>query len=451
MLPDKLRDLWTQHEQSLLACVIDEQEGVVSDYLIQEGCDTQHFYKPKYKVIWTAIVALRLESEVVDELMLTKKLIEMKQLEAIGGTMTLYDITRLMNDRTWANYKTIWKGQEELYKLYLLQRTSVVMQEKISDKDSPDEIVAMCGAEFDKLQTSADAQLQPASEYIPSAKKELETPSVLTKGILTDLSRYDAKTGGLKPSTFVVWAARPAMGKSTIAMNVINTTAISKKKVLFFSAEMTSLEIGIRQISSMCLINQDHIRNKRISPNDERLVEIMTNGLAKSKIWIDDSSDITPSRIAARARALKNREGLDLIVIDYLQIITPDNPKDIREQQISAISRSFKKLSRRLNIPVLCLAQLNRGSAKEEREPRLSDLRESGAIEQDADVVGLLHQTEDMEKDNLIQFDIAKQRNGETGKFQLDYIKQWFKFGDKDTVEKLRTHLAQGTQQQLIP
>jgi replicative DNA helicase len=431
---------------------MDEGEGVVCDFLIQEGVDTNWFHKPANKVVYTALVQLRIDGKPTDDLEATRMLVSMNQLDGIGGMAYLTEILKEIQDRTWTGYKDVFNQLNENRKLRILRRASMVIADELSQNNSAEEIVVSCNSELEKINSSADNKLQSTSDYIPVARQELKTPSNLTKGLLTGYTRYDDMTGGLKPETFVVWAARPAMGKSTIALNVADNIAVhQKKKVLLVSAEMASLEIGIRQISSMCLINQDHIRNRRISRNDEILVDTMSKALAQTDMWVDDSCDITPSRIAARARALKNREGLDLIVIDYLQIITPDNPKDIREQQISAISRSFKKLSRQLSIPVLCLAQLNRGSAKEEREPRLSDLRESGAIEQDADIVGLLHQDDKLKEDDQMQFHIAKQRNGETGKFRLDFYKHWFRFGDENTLDNLKKHLQQGTQQTLVP
>jgi len=446
---------WIAHEKVILSCCLfDMEDGAATDYMIQEGIESKHFYKPAHKIIYHAIIQMRMDDKPVNEVTICSKLFDMGELEAIGGGSYLNEVMNSVQGGGGPMlYQHATKQLHEYYKLWSLARMSQAVLENIGEKKTSEEIIIECNNTIEAMHGAGESHIKKASEYIPKARQELDTPSALTKGILTGFTKYDEMTGGLKPETFVVWAARPAKGKSTIAVNVANEAAIHQnKKVLIFSAEMSNLEIGIRQISSMSMINHKNIRDKRINSNQQRWLDVMTKALAESNLYIDDSADITPSRIAARSRAMKNSTGLDLVIIDYIQIITPDNTDDIREQQIASMTRAFKNLSRRLKIPVLALAQLNRAVTKEEREPRISDLRESGALENDADIVGLLHSDEKMAENNKSLFIIGKHRNGEEGKFLLDYHKYCVRFGDENTLDALKEKLSGApTQQQLIP
>ncbi len=257
-------------------------------------------------------------------------------------------------------------------------------------------------------------------------------------GMPTGITDLDSLIGGLHESELVIIAGRPSMGKTALAANIADHVAIETgQTTLFVSLEMSRLELAERMLCSHGRINGHKLRNGFISPMDrKKLVEASSN-MSKAPLFIDDSPSRTMTEISATSRRLKRREGLKLIVIDYLQLIDPDNSKDPRQEQVAKIARRLKGLARELKVPVICLAQLNRqAEVTRDNRPRLSHLRESGAIEQDADVVMFVHrdeyyQTNDEDKARFAgQADIiiAKQRNGPVGDVKVAWQQDYTRF-----------------------
>jgi replicative DNA helicase len=248
-------------------------------------------------------------------------------------------------------------------------------------------------------------------------------------GVETGFTDLDSLCGGLHDSELVILAARPSMGKTAFAMNIAENVAINLKlPVLFVSLEMASIELADRLLCSASQVNGHRLRNGTISQEDRRRLVQKSSEIGTAPLFIDDTPSRTLTEIAAVARRLKRKQGLSLIVIDYLQLIEPDNPRDPRQEQVARIARRLKGMSRELDIPVLCLAQLNRqAEASRDNRPRLNHLRESGAIEQDADVVMFVHreeyyQTNDEDRERVrgqAEIIIAKQRNGPIGDIKL--------------------------------
>jgi replicative DNA helicase len=248
-------------------------------------------------------------------------------------------------------------------------------------------------------------------------------------GVETGFTDLDSLCGGLHNSELVILAARPSMGKTAFAMNIAENVAINLKlPVLFVSLEMASIELADRLLCSASQVNGHRLRNGTISQEDRRRLVQKSSEIGTAPLFIDDTPSRTLTEIAAVARRLKRKQGLSLIVIDYLQLIEPDNPRDPRQEQVARIARRLKGMSRELDIPVLCLAQLNRqAEASRDNRPRLNHLRESGAIEQDADVVMFVHreeyyQTNDEDRERVrgqAEIIIAKQRNGPIGDIKL--------------------------------
>jgi replicative DNA helicase len=259
-------------------------------------------------------------------------------------------------------------------------------------------------------------------------------------GVETGFAAFDNLTGGLHNSELVVLAARPSMGKTALAMNIAEYVTMKLQlPVLFVSLEMSSIELADRLLCSIAEVNSQRLRNGTISKDDRKRLVEKAAVLSECPLYVDDSPSRTVSEVAAAARRIKRREGrLGLVVIDYLQLIEPDNPADPRQEQVAKMARRLKGLAREIDIPVLCLAQLNRQAevAKENR-PRLSHLRESGAIEQDADVVMFVHREEYFrsgpEREQVAgqaEIIIAKQRNGPIGDVELVWRKEFTRFGN---------------------
>ncbi len=267
-------------------------------------------------------------------------------------------------------------------------------------------------------------------------------------GVDSGFSEFDALTGGMHNSELLILAARPSMGKTALAMNMAEYVALElQQPVLFVSLEMSAIELADRLLCSVAKVNGHRLRNGTIS-NEERLKLVEKAGLiSQAPLYVDDSPSRTVTEIAAAARRVRRREKrLGLIVIDYLQLIEPDNQRDPRQEQVARIARRLKGMARELNVPILCLAQLNRQAEEgKDHTPRLSHLRESGAIEQDADVVMFVHREEyyhrgeDAEQyAGQAEIIIAKQRNGPVGNVELVWRKEYTRFEDR-APERLQT------------
>jgi replicative DNA helicase len=260
-------------------------------------------------------------------------------------------------------------------------------------------------------------------------------------GVDTGLTDLDSMTGGLHNGELIVLAARPSMGKTAFAMNIAEYVSITTRvPVLFVSLEMSAIELADRLLCSFARVNGHQLRNGTISREDRlRLVE-KASEISQSPLFVDDAPNRTITEIAAAARRIARREGrLGLIVIDYLQLCEPDNPKDPRQEQVARMTRRLKGLAREMQVPIICLAQLNRQTeVSKDNIPRLSHLRESGAIEQDADVVMFVHREEYYHRGEdaqqyagLAQIICAKQRNGPVGDVELVWRRDFTRFENK--------------------
>jgi replicative DNA helicase len=263
-------------------------------------------------------------------------------------------------------------------------------------------------------------------------------------GVETGFTDLDSLCGGLHNSELIILAARPSMGKTAFAMNIAENVAIgAKQPALFVSLEMACLELADRLLCSAAQVNGHRLRNGTISQEDRRRLVQKSAEISSSPLYIDDTPGRTLTEIAAVARRLKRKQGLSLIVIDYLQLIEPDNPRDPRQEQVAKIARRLKTMSRELDVPVLCLAQLNRqAEVSRDNRPRLNHLRESGAIEQDADIVCFLyrpeyykiHEDEHGSTAGVGEVIVAKHRNGAVDTVRLRFIADLAKFADLETM-----------------
>jgi replicative DNA helicase len=232
----------------------------------------------------------------------------------------------------------------------------------------------------------------------------------------------------------IIVAGRPSMGKTTLAVNIAENAALgSNKSAAIFSMEMSAESLTLRMISSLGRINQSNLRSGRLHEDDWPRIDSAMTQLGSASIFIDETPALTPTEIRARARRLKRERGLDLIVVDYLQLMQVAGTKENRATEISEISRSLKALAKELKVPVIALSQLNRGvEQRQEKRPVMSDLRESGALEQDADVILMIYREEVYDKNTtrkgIADIIIAKQRNGPTGDFQLTFLGEYTKF-----------------------
>jgi replicative DNA helicase len=255
-------------------------------------------------------------------------------------------------------------------------------------------------------------------------------------GLPTGYVDLDNITAGLQESELIIVAARPSVGKTALTLNLMRNIAVDHGFPVFFaSLEQSRIELAERLLCSEAKVDGQKLRKGHLSTDEHKKIIAAGNRLSEAKIFLDDSPGQNMIRIAANARRLKLRHGIKLVVIDYLQLVEPENRKDNRQEQVAVISRKMKFLAKELRIPVIACAQLNRGVENRlEAEPRLADLRESGSIEQDADTVMLLHRPKDpqtgLDADGVLEIIIGKQRNGPTGKITLAHVKNHMRFAN---------------------
>jgi replicative DNA helicase len=253
-------------------------------------------------------------------------------------------------------------------------------------------------------------------------------------GIATGFDKFDEMTSGLQRSDLIVVAGRPSMGKTSFVMNIAENAAIRMKlPVAVFSMEMSGEQLAMRMISSLGRINQQNLRTGRLEDSDWPRITSAITMLSEAPIFVDDTPALSPTDVRARARRIKREHGLGLIVIDYLQLMNVPQNKENRATEISEISRSLKALAKELNIPIIALSQLNRSlEQRPDKRPQMSDLRESGAIEQDADVIAFIYRdevyNEESPEKGTAEILIRKQRNGPTGMCRLTFLGQYTKF-----------------------
>ena len=254
-------------------------------------------------------------------------------------------------------------------------------------------------------------------------------------GLPSGLTDLDNLTSGFQPSDLIILAARPSVGKTSLGLNIARSTAVKGDcAVVIFSLEMSKEQVAQRLLCSESAINSQNLRNGFLNDDEWRRLSIALGRLGEAKIFIDDTPGISVMELRAKARRIKAEHGLGLVVIDYLQLMRTRKQEN-RQQEISEISRSLKGLARELEVPVIAMSQLSRAvEQRQDRRPMLSDLRESGAIEQDADIVMFLYSEPELEQNNAIDLIVAKQRNGPTGSVRLFFSREVCRFGDLDTI-----------------
>ena len=396
----------------------------------------EDFYIDRHKELYSAIIELYNLGKPVDIVTLKDRLTLRGTFDTIGGIDFIVEIANFVpTTRNIKHYAKIVAEKSTLRKLInISDRTA---EKAYTGDDEVENIVAEAENSIMQLsQENTKTGLVSISAYLSECVDRLsemsESNSDVT-GVPTGFVDLDKRTAGLHGSEFVLIAARPGIGKTTFAINIAQNVAIATKlPVAIFSLEMPGVQLANRMLASEAMVTGEKLKRGDLKDNEWERIGKAFDVLSKTQIYIDDTSSIRMTDIAARCRRLKAEKGLGLIVVDYIQLMQTTN-KD-RQQGISEISRMLKILAKDLDVPVIALSQLNREVEKQSREPRLSDIRESGSIEQDADMVMMLHREDandpSVEEPNKTKCIIAKHRNGETGSLFLTWIGEYFKFSN---------------------
>lgn len=431
-------------EQAVLGAMLIEKEAIPKVMEILRDTD---FYREAHRVIFTAMLELYNKNEAVDMITVTEILKRDSKLEDVGG---IAYVTSLANAvPTAAN--VVYHASIIEEKSILRQLVSVSTQIASMGYEAGDDVKNIIDSAESKILEISNrkktADFTPINEIVLDSFKSIEALMGNKNGITglpTGFDDLDNLTSGLHGSDFIILAARPSMGKTAFALNVVQNVAIraakrmggGPKTVAFFSLEMSKEQLVQRMLCAEANIDSQRLRIGELRDEDWAMLINTADTLSNANIYIDDTAGITAMDMRSRARRLKIEHGLDLIVVDYLQLMQGSGKKNNsgdRQQEVSEISRSLKALARELNVPVLALSQLSRSvEARQVKRPMLSDLRESGSLEQDADIVAFLYREDyynpETENKNITELIIAKHRNGPVDTVNLFFHKQFTKF-----------------------
>lgn len=433
-------------EQSILGGVLIENDALNT---VVEFLEDGDFYREAHQKIFNCMIALSEKSEPLDLITLTNELKKRKELEGIGGASYLASLVESVP--TAANityYAKIVKEKSILRKL-ISTATEIVTQSYQERKDLEDFLDEAEQAIFRISENQVRPAFYPIKEIVKESFKVIEQlyeKKELITGVPSGFKDLDKKTAGFQNADLIIVAGRPSMGKTALCLNIAQHAAItSKVPTAIFSLEMSKEQLAIRMLCSEARVDSARLRSGFLNESDWPKLTMAAGALSDAPIFIDDSAAISVLELRAKARRLKADRGLGLVIVDYLQLMRGRSGVERREQEISEISRSLKALAKELDIPVLAISQLSRKAEdRPGRRPQLSDLRESGAIEQDADVIIFIYRDEvynaDSEQKGTAEVIIGKQRNGPTGKVDLSFISEYTAFkdlfrGDYDEVE----------------
>ncbi|MBF0619074.1 MAG: replicative DNA helicase [Candidatus Omnitrophica bacterium] len=427
-------------EKAVLGAMLIEDDAIGE---VIELLDSSYFYESAHQRIFEAIVRLYSTRKNVDTITLSDQLTADGALEAVGGVSYLTELVDFVP--TAANvvhYAGIVK-EKGIKRRLIKNATEIVARSFDADADV-EELVDT--AEKLIFEIASARQKQQATAVKDIVKKTIQTIDDLyhhkkvVTGVPTGFFEFDKLTSGLQNSDLIIVAARPSMGKSALAASISEYASIEKGvPVAFFSLEMSKEQVVMRMLCSQARVNAANVRTGMLAQSEWPLLTRAAAKLSTAPFFIDDTPAISPLELRAKARRLKTAHDIGLVVVDYLQLMRGSTRAENRQQEISEISRSLKALARELRVPVIAISQLSRAvESRTDHKPQLSDLRESGAIEQDADVVVLLMREDyyDAKPENLgmATVNIAKQRNGPTGEIRLRFSKPFVRFDNLETV-----------------
>ncbi len=416
-----------ESEQAVLGSIMLRKDAM---HEVEDMVSPESFYAEKHRIIFQAMLDLSGKNEPIDMLSLSTKLGEQKLLDNVGGNVYLAEIVNVVPSST--NVKHYADIVQKKYVLRNLIEAADFVSELAFEEgdDHMDDILDMAEKKiFAVVSSPKNQKYVNMKDALPEAYERLEKlheNKGMLRGLPTGFKDLDNMLSGFQKSDLIILAARPSMGKTTLALDIARmASTTSEKSVVIFSLEMSSQQLVDRMLSAESRVNAWNLRTGRISDEKGDFAKLQNSldKLSKAKIYIDDQAGNSIVRMKALSRRLKAEKGLDLIVVDYLQLMSTSKNYDSMVNQVTEISRSLKSLAKELDVPVLALSQLSRAVESRGGRPRLSDLRDSGSIEQDADVVMFIHREDkgkdESEKTNIVEILVEKHRNGPVGKVEL--------------------------------
>jgi replicative DNA helicase len=423
-------------ERSVLGSIILDKDAL---FEVLEILKVNDFYNEMHQEIYRAVLDLYRKSESIDILTVSEELKKRNTLEMVGGRAYIAILSTAVPSTANASQYAKIVGEKAVLR-QLISASSEIMEKAYQEKMEPETVLDHAEKIiFEISQSRQKKDFEPLKDVLYNNLKRIDEVSKLDgglTGVTTGFLDLDARTSGLQKSDLIMLAARPSMGKTAFALNIAQHAALrGKAKVLIFSLEMSREQLGQRLLSIESKVEMQKLKTGKLDRTDWDQLYGAIDRLSKAEIYIDDSPGINVFEIKNKSRRLKAEKGLDLIVIDYLQLMSYEGRSESRQQEITAISRFLKQLAREMECPVLVLSQLSRApEQRTDHRPILSDLRESGSIEQDADIVMFLYRDEyynpETEKPNICEVNIAKQRSGPTGSIELTWLGKYTRFVD---------------------
>lgn len=434
-------------ERKVLGAMMRDIEAL---HLSHEILGESAFYQPSHQMIYDVLIELAAMNTAIDLLTLSEALERRGQLEAVGGSFYLAELAQSVATTANVEYHAAIV-KERAVRRKLIRQCSQIIHEAHESVDDAESILAQAESDIFRLsQQRKGRSFEPMGKFLDSAIEKIQIAHQ-HKGSLTGLSSgfrdLDGMTAGFQKSDLIVLAARPSVGKTSLVLNFAEHAALNGAAVGVFSLEMSSEQIAERVLCSQARVNLKHMRSGYFTQKEAGILLQTANRLHNIPLYIDDTPNLNPTEVFSRSRRLKSeRPDLGLLIIDYLQLMGGSKRTDSRQQEVAEISRALKILARDLDVPIIACSQLSRAVEKrDDHTPRLSDLRESGAIEQDADMVVFLHrepikgkfegeESEDLEAGQQIHYSykliIGKHRNGPVGEIDIYFAREYTRFFD---------------------
>ena len=430
-------------EEAVLGALMLEKDGIIT---VQDYLTSASFYSDTHRIVYNAIAQLSTELKPIDLLTVTEKLKQQKQLKAIGGAQFLARLTQKVASAANLEYHATIVAQKYVQR-ELIRASDEILQRSFDESKDLADLLNFAEQEIFKVaEGHISKEVQSSGNIMRETLRLIEEASKKggkINGVPTGFRDLDKLTLGWQPSDMIIIAARPSMGKTAFVLSMARNIAVEEQKpVAFFSLEMSATQLMMRLLVAEAQLDSRDVRSGRLTPEQWNHLEKSAKPLSEAPIYIDDTPALPVTEFRSKVRKLKAQHDIQLIIIDYLQLMTgPQDTKGNREQEVAYISRTLKAIAKELNIPIIALSQLNRSVESQggSKRPQLSNLRESGAIEQDADIVAFIHrpeyyglsQLEDgTPTKNLAEIIVAKHRNGATDTIRMKFLNDYAQFSD---------------------